>query len=88
MVERSAHSVKEASVERDTHWDWEVLCEAVLCLSYAAAPPVPAIESQAADRVAPAERFAQCHDFSHDSCAQNTEFADVSLWRRRESKTL
>ena len=82
MLQKITHNVRGTMVDQYTHWHWQPLCEAVLCLSYQQ-PPVPrlaVINSQPR-----AATWRDLHDAPHDATHGPSCFDATSGWRRRES---
>lgn len=74
VLEVVTHNAKGTIIDEYTHWEWEPLCEAVLCLRLTPREPPPAAAPPAAGDVrwVPQEppSFAPSGDAAGDDCAQ------------------
>jgi integrase len=93
VLERVTHNATGAIIDQYTHFDWEPLCEAVLCLDYNAKRPAPAEVASpqpALARAVPARqtqtaaRLAAVHVAPHVVPAEAGPKREVLQWRRRE----
>lgn len=85
VLEKITHNAAGRIIDQYTHWDWEPLCQAVLCLDYAgmaALRPLravqPATESQPIVAAAPVGGPLQApvHDARYDARSPATEIID------------
>jgi integrase/recombinase XerD len=85
VLEKITHNAKGTILDHYTHWRWEPLCEAILCLDYRSdlAPAEPANEQ--ATGLAVASGADEFHVAAHVATRGPSCFDAGSEWRRRES---
>jgi integrase len=93
VLERVTHNSAGATIDQYTHFDWEPLCEAVLCLDYGPKRPALAEVSSARPALAPAAsvgqtqtaaKLAAVHVAPHVMPAEAGQKHERFQWRRRE----
>jgi hypothetical protein len=93
VLERVTHNATGAIIDQYTHFDWEPLCEAVLCLDYGPKCPALAEVSALQPALAPAvstavtqtaAKLAAVHVAPHVVPAEVGQKREVFQWRRRE----
>lgn len=96
VLERVTHNATGAIIDQYTHFDWEPLCQAVLCLDYSAKPTALPGAASAPPTLAPAAAVAETqtaakvaavHVAPHVMPAEAGQKHEKFQWRRRELKT-